>query len=287
MLDFLEHFFEVIKAIISFRLINYGAAEHHIELSIGALILFVLIFRVSTYLMKLCQKLIIPQFQESDQLKIKSVFYFLKYFVYTIVVFVAMDSIGINLTALFAASAALLVGVGLALQTLIQDIISGIFIFIDQTVHVGDVIEIEGKIGRVEEITLRTTRAVTIENKVMVIPNHKYLTSTLFNWTQNGKLTREVINVGVGYGSNIKEVEKQLIQAANSIETVLDFPQPRVLFVNFGDSALEFELYFSVKRSFYNERIKSDIRFEIHRLFKKHNIEIPFPQRVVTMVNHD
>ena len=93
---------------------------------------------------------------------------------------------GVDVTAIFAASAALLVGVGLALQTFFQDIISGIFILMDQSVHVGDIVEIDGKVGRVSEIKLRTTRAVTIDNKVLVIPNHKYLTSTLYNWTENG-----------------------------------------------------------------------------------------------------
>ena len=83
-------------------------------------------------------------------------------------------NIGINVTAIFAASAALLVGVGLALQTFFQDIISRIFILLDQSVHVNDIIELDGKIGRVEEIKLRTTRAVTVDNKVLIIPNHLY-----------------------------------------------------------------------------------------------------------------
>ena len=97
-----------------------------------------------------------------------------------------------------------------------QDIISGVFILIDQSVHVGDIIEIEGKVGRVEEIKLRTTRAVTIDNKVLVIPNHLYLTNSLYNWTQNGTLTRESVDVGVAYGSDVQLVRKLLLQAAST-----------------------------------------------------------------------
>ena len=106
-----------------------------------------------------------------------------------VVILITFDNIGIDVTAIFAASAALLVGVGLALQTFIQDIISGIFIIADQAVHVGDIIEVEGQVGKVENITLRTTRTVTIDNKVLIIPNHKFLTSILYNWTENGMLT--------------------------------------------------------------------------------------------------
>ena len=118
------------------------------------------------------------------KMKFKSLFSFFNYFVYIVVTLILLQNFGVNLTAVFAASAALLVGVGLALQTFIQDIISGVFILIDKSVLVGDIIEVDGQIGQVENIKLRTTRAVTRENKVLIIPNHKFLTSILFNWTK-------------------------------------------------------------------------------------------------------
>ena len=139
-------------------------------------------------------------------------------------------------------SAALLVGVGLALQTFFQDIISGIFILIDQSVHVGDIIEIDGKVGRVVEIKLRTTRVVTRNNRVMVIPNHKFMLDTLFNWTQNSFTNREQVNVGVAYGSDVQLVKKILLQCAEDAEDVVKEPKPVVLFEDFGDSSLNFSL---------------------------------------------
>jgi small-conductance mechanosensitive channel len=198
---------------------------------------------------------------------------------------IVLDSVGVNVSAVFAASAALLIGIGLALQTLFQDIISGIFILVDQTVHVGDIIELEDKIGRVEEIKLRTTRAVTIDNKVLVIPNHLYLTNSLYNWTQNGTLTRESVTVGVAYGSDVELVKKLLLEAASSNEHVLDYPKPDVLFTDFGDSALCFKLIFTIGDSFQSQYPKSEIRFKINQLFKEHNISIPFPQRDVHLYN--
>lgn len=198
-----------------------------------------------------------------------------------IVILITFDNIGVNVTAIFAASAALLVGVGLALQTFIQDIISGIFIIADQAVHVGDIIEVEGQIGKVENITLRTTRAVTIDNKVLIIPNHKFLTSILYNWTENGILTRESIFVGVAYASDVKQVKQLLIDCATQHSKVLKSPSPSVLFKDFGDNALQFQLFFSLNDSFLAERVKSDIRFKIFSSFQEHHIEIPFPQRTV------
>ena len=179
-----------------------------------------------------------------------------------------------------------MVGVGLALQTFFQDVISGIFILIDQSVHVGDIIEIDGKGGRVEEIKIRTTRAVTIDNKVLVIPNHKYLSSILYNWTENGSLTRESVEVGVAYGSDIDLVKKLLLEVANNHKSVLKMPEPLVLFTNFGDSSLNFRLIFTLNDSFIAAIPKSDLRFEIDRVFRENNITIPFPQRDVHIIKN-
>ena len=172
----------------------------------------------------------------------------------------------------------------LALQTLFQYIISGVFILVDQTVHVGDIIEIDGKVGRVEEIKLRTTRAVTIDNKVLIIPNHLYLTNTLYNWTQNGTITRESVEVGVAYGSDVELVKKLLLQAASTHEDVMSSPEPTVIFTNFGDSSVNFKIVFTLADSFKAQFPKSDIRFEIDKLFRENNVSIPFPQRDIHII---
>jgi small-conductance mechanosensitive channel len=223
--------------------------------------------------------------REEDKVKFNTVFSFARWIIYIIVMLVVFDAVGFDVTGIFAASAALLIGIGLALQTLFQDIISGIFILVDQSVHAGDIIELDGKVGRVVEIKLRTTRAVTIDNKVMVIPNHLYLTNSLYNWTQNGKTTREHITIGVAYGSDIDLVKRLLLEVAVNNQQVLDFPEPMVLFTNFGDSALEFKLVFTLNDSFMAAIPKSDMRFSIDKLFKEHNITIPFPQRDIHIIS--
>jgi len=252
-----------------------------ISFTVKSLVIIVLVFFFTKYFLRFSRRLILKRLDEDVQFKFKSIFAFFNYFVYLIVILITFDTIGVNVTAIFAASAALLVGVGLALQTFIQDIISGIFIIADKAVHVGDIIAIEGQVGRVENITLRTTRAVTIDNKVLIIPNHKFLTSILYNWTENGTLTREHVEVGVSYASDVNQVQEILIELAGSHDQVLKNPVPTVLFQDFGDSALSFRLYFSINNSFIANQVKSDIRFKIFQAFKDHNIQIPFPQRTV------
>lgn len=257
-----------------------------VHISVKSLILVVLIFVLTAILLRFFKKFTTRKLPEEDKLKFTSVFSFVKYIIYLVVLIITLQNMGVQITAILTASAALLVGVGLALQTFFQDIISGIFILIDQSVHAGDIIEIDGKVGRVVEIKLRTTRAVTIDNKVLVIPNHKYLTSILYNWTENGNLTRESVTVGVAYGSDVELVKKLLLQAASEHKSVLKNPEPAVFFTDFGDSSLDFRLVFTINNSFLAIYPKSDIRFRINELFKEHNVTIPFPQRDVHMFNN-
>ncbi|TYC17122.1 mechanosensitive ion channel [Bizionia gelidisalsuginis] len=258
--------------------------DNTITLTVGLLLVVVVILILTSFILAVFKRLLSQRLPKEDKAKFNTVFSFTRWFIYVIVLIIALSGIGVNVTAIIAASAGLLIGVGLALQTLFQDFISGVFILIDQSVHVGDIIELEGKVGRVEEIKLRTTRAVTFDNKVLIIPNHLYLTNSLYNWTQNGTNTREWVDVGVGFNSDIQLVEKLLMQAAESIDLVFKSPPPKVTFIEFGESTLNFRVAFTLEDSF-NARIpKSDIRFEINRLFRENNINIAYPQRDIHII---
>ncbi|MBT8266320.1 MAG: mechanosensitive ion channel [Bacteroidia bacterium] len=255
--------------------------NENIFISVKTIIIVVVAILIIGFLLNVFRKILTRKLPEEDKLKFVSIFSFVKWFIYVLVFLFTLNESGVQLTALFAASAALLIGIGLALQTLFQDIISGIFILMDQSAHVGDIIEIEGKIGRVEEIRLRTTRTLTADNKVLIIPNHLYLTNSLYNWTQNGSATRESVSVGVAYGSDVQLVKKLLLQAARENPKVIKYPEPAVLFTEFADSSLNFRLVFTLEDSFNARFPQSEIRFEIDRLFREHNIKIPFPQREI------
>lgn len=265
--------------------LNYSFSfSEDIHITVKSVLVVILALVLTSFFLKLIRKIITRKLPKQDQVKFISLFSYSKWFIYVIILLMTFHNMGVNVTAIFAASAALLVGVGLALQTLFQDIISGVFILVDQSVHVGDIIELDGKVGRVENINLRTTRAVTIDNKVLIIPNHLYLTNSLYNWTENGTETRENVEVGVAYGSNVQLVKKILLQAANSHPSILKKPEPLVVFTNFGDSSLNFKLIFTLNDSFQALIPKSDLRFEIDKLFRENNIAIPFPQRDVHII---
>lgn len=252
-----------------------------ISFTVQSLVVILIVFVFTSYFLKFIRRIVSRTLSEQAKYTFQSIFSFINYFVYVIVILVTFDNIGLDVTAVFAASAALLVGVGLALQTIIQDIISGVFIIADQTVHIGDIIQLDGQVGKVENIKLRTTRAVTIDNKVLIIPNHKFLTSILYNWTENGTLTTEYIQVGVAYGSNLDLVKKLLIDLTSSFPEILKDPKPFVILNEFGDNALDLKLAITLNNSFKAERLKSRVRFKIYEVFKAHKIDIPFPQRTV------
>ena len=260
---------------------GYGIGIGDAHFTVGSFLVWVIILVALSYFLRLLRRVLTRKLSVERKGKFKPIFLFLNYSLYIVVILLALQNAGVNLNALLAASAALLVGVGFALQTFFQDIISGIFILIDQTVHVGDVIELDGKVCKVEHITLRTTRAVTIDNKVLIIPNHKYLTTTIYNWTENEDSTREYVSVGVAYGTDLDKLQKLLIGVANDHDEVLKHPEPILLFKDFGESTLNFDLMFTIKDGFKTILVKSDIRYAIDKTLRDNGIVIPFPQRVV------
>lgn len=266
--------------------LHVGEGENSIHVTVGLLLMIILAFVVTSIVLKWMRKLFTRKMSNDDKLKFISVFKFIKYMVYVVVVLITLGAAGIDITLVITASAALFVGLGLALQELFQDIIGGIFIIIDKSLSVGDIVEVDGKVGRIIDIKLRTTRAITRDDKVIIIPNHKFISDIIYNYTQNHKTTRENISVGVAYGSDVLLVTKILENVANVEKGILKNPKAFVLFEDFGDSALIFSLYFFLNDSFAAPRIKSELRYKIDAKFRDNKISIPFPQRDVHILQH-
>ncbi|MEE9364622.1 MAG: mechanosensitive ion channel domain-containing protein [Cellulophaga sp.] len=276
----------VLKAVRDFfQFPVYGGKDIHI--TVGTLLAIIVGLIIVTYILKFAYKIMSSKLPEEDKNKFISIFGFLKYLLYILLVVTILQSSGVDLTVLLTASAALFVGLGFALQYLFQDIISGILMILDQSLHVGDIIEVEGKVGRVFEIRLRNTRALTRDDKVIVIPNHKFMTNSIYNYTQNHKTTRESVKVGVAYGSDIDLVTKILEDIAIAEKTILNSPKPFVVFEDFGDSALLFALNFYINDSYNDPQIKSEVRYKIEAAFREYNISIPFPQRDIHVISHN
>lgn len=267
--------------------LRFGEGDKAIHVTIGQLLVVIGAFIFTSLVLRWIRHLVTRKMEQEDALKFTSIFKFIRYLVYLAVILITLSASGINITVLLTASAALFVGLGLALQELFQDIIGGIFIMVDKSLAVGDIIEVDGKVGRIFEIKLRTTRALTRDDKVIIIPNHKFISDTIFNYTQNHKTTREAVKVGVAYGSDTALVRKILLDCATRQNGVLKSPKPFVLFEDFADSSLLFGIYFFINDSFVDPRIKSEIRFRIDEEFRKNKITIPFPQRDVHFYRTD
>lgn len=260
---------------------SYDSGGESIHITIGLLLLLTVTFLATSFFLKWIRKFFTRRMEADDKLKFISIFKFIKYVVYIVVILLTMSAAGIDITILITASAALFVGLGLALQELFQDIIGGIFIILDKSLRVGDIIEINNKVGKVFEIKLRTTRAITRDDKIIIIPNHHFISDIVYNYTQNHKTTRETVKVGVAYGSDVALVTRLLESVVKEQRGVLKNPKPFVLFEDFGDSALLFSLNFYIGDSFSDPRIKSELRYKIDAAFRENKITIPFPQRDV------
>lgn len=209
----------------------------------------------------------------------------LKYIIYILGFLLAFDQLGIQMTLVWGGAAALLVGVGLGLQQTFNDLISGIILLFERTVEVEDVVDIDGLVGKVKKIGLRTSLVETIDNITVIVPNSKLIVDNVINWSHFDTKARFNVTVGVAYGSDTALIKKLLIRVANENVYVINYPKPIIRFVDFGDSALVFELHFWTRNLIIIEDIKSDLRFEIDRVFREENVTIPFPQRVVWQGN--
>ena len=278
-----EDIWGTIKDILNWG-IHIGQGENKVHITVGLLLMVVLAFFVTSFLLKWVRKIYTRKLDETDTRKFISFFKFIKYIVYIIVVFSVLSFAGVNITPLLAASAALLLGVGLALQQIFQDVIGGILIMVDKSLLVGDIIEVDGEVGRVIDIKIRTNRAIKRDDKILIIPNHKFINESFLNFTQNHKTTREFVSVGVAYGSDTPKVKELLLESVSDDSRILKKPKPFVSFMDFGDSALIFRINFFISDSFIDPYIKSEIRFKIDALFRENNITIPFPQRDVHII---
>lgn len=274
-----------IRDIFEFQIIPGPKNGFHVD--VWMVIVAILVLGTTNYLFSGFKKLITRNMEDGDKLKFDSVFKYVNYAVYIIIAIILLHNAGVNLTTVFAASAALFVGLGFALQEFFKDIIGGITILTDKSIQVHDVIEINGKVGRVFEVKLRSTRIVTRDDKILIIPNHLFLQDIIHNYTQNHTQTRETVTVGVAYGSNTELVRDLLLDCAAQQKGVLKSPEPLVLFNDFGQSSLDFGLYFYVKDSFTSPRVKSDLRYAIDKAFRENNITIPFPQRDLHIIQNN
>lgn len=193
----------------------------------------------------------------------------------------ALHMLQVPLTAFTVVGGALALGFGFGSQNIIKNFISGIILLLERPMKTGDFLEIDGAIGTVESIGMRSTRIRTPDNVHMVIPNSSFLEKNVINWTLADRLVRLEVQVGIQYGSPVYKAKELLLAAADRTNKVLKRPEPEVLFSDFGDNALIFHLliWLRLGNIIDRKRIVSDLRFTINDLFNEAGIVIAYPQR--------
>jgi small-conductance mechanosensitive channel len=205
--------------------------------------------------------------------------------VLAILFFTALGMLGVPLGAFAFISGAIAIGIGFGAQNIINNFISGWILMGERPIRIGDLLEVNGTLGRVEAINTRSTRIKRVDGVRIVIPNSHLLENVVVNWNLGDEDIRIFVSVGVAYGSPVRRVAELLERAVLEQEDVLKDPEPRILFQDFGNSALIFEAYFwtQLKPGGDLRRLRSEIRFRIDELLRENEITIAFPQRDVHM----
>ena len=264
--------------LLNFELITFK----HTTITIGNVLLLLIILVATSVGIKILKKIVHASAKKVKNRKgVVALYNILKYTIWIIVLILSLEIIGFDITLLIASSTALFVGIGLGLQQIFNDFVSGFFLLFERSIEEGDIVEVDGNLGKVEKINLRTSLILTPDNIVMIVPNSKFISHNMVNWSHNEDKTRFRLAVGVAYGSDVQLVVKTLQTCLKTHPKILNTPESTILFKNFGDSSLDFECLFWTNEPYLGIFIKSDLRIAIDSAFRKHNISIPFPQRDV------
>ena len=202
------------------------------------------------------------------------------YAVLVIGTMIGLQTLGFELTSLTVVAGALGVGLGFGLRNIIENFVSGLIILGERPIQLGHRIEVGDTTGRVVRIGARSTSVLTNDNIRIIIPNSELITGRVVNWSHGDGQVRLRIPVGVSYRSDVRLVQKLLLEVASANESVLENPAPAVIFVEFGESALNFELRVWTRELLDRPgRLTSQLNFSIWEKFREHDIEIPYPQR--------
>ena len=211
----------------------------------------------------------------------------LAYVLITIGFLVSLSAAGLDLSNIAIIAGALSVGIGFGLQNIVSNFISGIILLFERPIRPGDWIRVGTTEGYVRKVRIRSTIIETFDRAEVLVPNSDLLSNQVVNMTLSDGMGRIIIPVGVAYGSNTKKVREIILRVAKDHPQVIQsdsgVPPPRVLFRDFADSALLFELRCFVKNVDYRLIVESDLRYAIDDAFRAEKVEIPFPQRVVYM----
>ncbi|MFP5458557.1 MAG: mechanosensitive ion channel family protein [Bacteriovoracia bacterium] len=256
----------------------------NVQLTLGnvtlALVMLLLTNRLAKLLSRfILKRLVLPFHPDSQAMNTYRRLIYTTNFVLFFVI--SLSIAGIPLTVFTVVGGALAIGVGFGSQNIVNNFISGLILMAEKPLEVGDVVEIDNITGTVLEIGTRATKIRTVESKIWIIPNSMFLEKAVLNWTNGSSIVRTDVSVGVAYGSDLEKVKQLSLKVLQDMAFVEPSPHARVIFDDFGESALTFRLLFWADLDKVDSLMecRSEVRFALDKVFREAQIEISFPQR--------
>ncbi len=270
--------YEQILRWMNMPLVHIGASP----VTFSGLITAVLVFLVFVFLSGVIQKIFVRRIVEQLKMEAGMAYAFTRVVHYTMLIcgaVLAAQCVGLNLGSFAVMFGFLSVGIGFGLQNVTSNFIAGLILLFERPINVGDMVTVEGQVGKVLQINIRTTIIETGDQLAIIVPNSKFIEGSVINWSYGDPKVRVHCPVGVAYGSDVNKVKKVLLQVASENDEALKSPPADVIFLKFGDSSLDFELVVWTATPDRQGPLRSNLNFAIYEAFAKNNIEIPFPQR--------
>ena len=267
-----------LRAVFDKQLVSLGDVEVTPAILLTAALIILIAYGVSRLLQRMLRRNV---FERIDLNKGSQgvICRLLHIIIMCIGVFIAIQHTGINLTALAAVSAVLLVGIGLGLQTITHNFISGLIMLFERPVQEGDFVEVGGVQGSVQAVNAYSTKVETLDKVTIIVPNSHFLSENVTNWSFQDSKVRIHASVRVSYGSDVELVAETLLEVGRAHPEVLSDPEPQIQFLAFGDSSLNFDLLVWIADPTRQYFVISDLNFAIVQAFRARDITIPFPQR--------
>ena len=277
--DVREGMVDWFERIMNYSLFQLGESSLTIGLIITLVSSLILLFVISEWLRKILVNKILKRYQLEVSTR-QSIGTMMKYFLILAGLFSILQTTGIDLSAFGILAGAIGVGIGFGLQNITNNFISGLIILFEQPIKIGDRIEVGDVSGDVIKISARSTMIVTNDNISIIVPNSQFIDSQVINWSHNDRNIRFNFPVGVSYKENPEKIKNVLLQVAKANEGVLSHPAPDVIFEEFGDNSLNFNLRVWTSEYISKPKVlRSLLYYEVFKRFSEEGIEIPFPQR--------
>lgn len=277
-----------LSRIFSFELISKSSREKGFTITLGEILAVIALIFITKITINIIRLILHKAFKDKswiDEGREYTIIQMSKYVLYTLCIILILRVLFGDISNILLGASALFVGIGLGLKEFFTDVVSGFILLNDGSIQVGDIVELEGQVAKIEKINIRTSHVRTTEGKTIIVPNSKFTEEYLTNWSVSDKITRFHVDVPVAYGTDTQLVKDLLYKTALAHSMVEKERPILVLFDKFGENGLQFQLYFWAKRSWDILIIKSDIRYEIDRVFRENKIRIPYPQRDLHIVS--